>query len=226
MKQQQQQDQHYWHKCVVLVTQINAPGANGMGKSCIQGLLLNRPTKNYLNNEKKTTPTHLQNPKNHHHHDQHQQQQHQESSPAWNVWFGEEMLGLVDYYYYQIQVKLCCLHSLTNPDAKAVSHDIITTTSSRKDSAATKKDHHLYWTTLDQAQQLVKKSNTTDGNLTTISPKDFYTIGGYCLWSHGQLEEEIIDGGGWITVSMDEKSISKELQIMRQEIIIPSKEKK
>ena len=108
----------------------------------------------------------------------------------WCLWFGGDM------YEDNIDddAEILCLHSLTSPDAKAVSEPL---------------QRGLFHTTLVQARALVKEG--------TAKPSDFWCFGGHCKWYPGQLEQEMgPERGEWYAVSLDATSILNEIRQQAQ----------
>ncbi|KAL7529622.1 hypothetical protein ACHAXR_003057, partial [Thalassiosira sp. AJA248-18] len=196
-------DQQYWHRSVVLITQVSdnvvngnifedvpeeqLAGGNKRGRWSYRGLLLNRCTNLLLeaNNEndnnnataaweqRQTTTS---------------GNEEEEEQSRWRIQRGGDLLGL---------------------DSSTGTTEFVCLTSSEhiRGAASTKLVGNLRCTSLTDAQNLCKNDPTK------YKPHDFLTFGGFCSWRPGQLELEMGEGRNeWIVISTDGQSIWDELQ--------------
>jgi putative AlgH/UPF0301 family transcriptional regulator len=181
-------EQQYWHRAVVLITEVSENSAKGdvetvpveqlaegknKGRWSYRGILLNRFTKLVFDSATGEQMT-------------------QDSKGAgWNIQFGGTLLGLDSSDGY---TEFVCLHRLdrTDPNVREVS---------------TKLFADLSIISLSDAQSLCKLDSSK------FSPDNFYTFGGFCSWRPGQLELEMGDERGeWMALSVDANSILEEMQ--------------
>ena len=179
-------EQQYWHRAVVLITEVSdnlvsgniedmvpdeqlAIGAN-RGRWSYRGLLLNRCAnmENFGSDDITTTTN-----------------KEEYNRDVWSIQRGGDLLG----FESSSGTEFACLHSKS--DASSLS---------------TKLGGNLYYTPLSTAQDLCKQHPAK------YHPHDFITFGGFCAWRPGQLELEMGDGREeWKVISVDGPSIWEEL---------------
>ncbi len=195
-------EQQYWHRAVVLVTEVAedvkrgyeettvpddqlALGAN-RGRWSYRGILLNRFTDLVFDDE--TGEQQERCTSNHNH------------NRGWNIHRGGDLLGLNSA---DGETEFICLHHLgwTDPNVRKVSTRLV---------------GDLSFISLADAQLLC------DGE--KYSPDDFYVYGGFCSWRPGQLELEMGDGREeWRAISVDNHSILQQIQQQMNEAKIVMK---
>jgi putative AlgH/UPF0301 family transcriptional regulator len=183
-------DQQYWHRSVVLITEVSENRANGnieqtvpdeelamgekRGKWSYRGLMLNRHTNSILLGSDGETST-----------------LEEYECDAWKIQRGGDLLGLDS----NTGTQFACLHQL----------------GLQSDAASSKLVGNISYTTLSIAQALCNE------NPTKYHPDDFMTFGGFCSWRPGQLEREIGEGREeWVVLSVDWQTIWNELQLQRE----------
>jgi len=192
-------EQQYWHRAVVLITEVSqdtakgdvetvpdeqlAQGAN-RGRWSYRGVLLNRFTELVFDDATG------------------EQQTRTSKESGWNIQFGGDLCGLDSSDGY---TEFTCLHHLdrTDPNVQAVS---------------TKLFADLSMISLGDAQSLCKLDSSK------FSPDDFHAFGGFCSWRPGQLEREMGEGRDeWRALSVDANSILDEMKHQRYESKIVTK---
>lgn len=175
-------DQQYWHRSVVLITEVSDNLINGniedavpddqlalgdnRGRWAYRGLLLNRFTDLKMFGSDDITIT-----------------KEECDRDVWNVQQGGDLLGLDS----SSGTDFVCLHN-------------------KLESSSTKIGNNLYYTSLSKAKELCKQQPTK------YHPNDFMTFGGFCAWRPGQLEREMGNGREeWVVISADGGSIWEEL---------------
>lgn len=183
-------DQQYWHRSVVLITEVSDNLINGnieqtvpdeelamgdkRGKWSYRGLMLNRHTNSILLGSDDDTAT-----------------VEEYERDAWKIQRGGDLLGLDS----NSGTQFACLHQLGQ----------------HSDAASSNVVGNISYTTLSIAQALCKE------NPTKYHPDNFVTFGGFCSWRPGQLEREMGEGREeWIVLSVDWQSIWNELQLQRE----------
>lgn len=183
-------DQQYWHRSVVLITEVSDNLVNGnieqtvpdeelamgekRGKWSYRGLMLNRHTNSILLGSDDDTAT-----------------VEEYESDTWKIQRGGDLLGLDS----NSGTQFACLHQLGQ----------------HSDAASSNVVGNISYTTLSIAQALCNE------NPTKYRPDDFVTFGGFCSWRPGQLEREMgEERAEWIVLSVDWQSIWNELQLQRE----------
>lgn len=193
-------DQQYWHRSVVIITQISdnvklgiaedevpddqlADGAN-RGRWSYRGLLLNRGLDLELVEDYKhgkLTTTHLT-----------------EKSGAWRIQRGGDLLGLNSS---SSDTQFVCLHNLGISDQKLA-------------SVSTTLIENLCRITIEDAKQLCTEYPEK------YKSTDFFTFAGFCAWRPGQLEREMGDEREeWLVLSVDGQSIWDGLHAQRRDLL-------
>jgi putative AlgH/UPF0301 family transcriptional regulator len=183
-------DQQYWHRSVVLITEVSDNLVHGnieqtvpdeelamgekRGKWSYRGLMLNRATNSMLLGSDDDTST-----------------LEEYERDTWIFQRGGDLLGLNS----NSGTQFACLHQFGQ----------------QSDAASSKLVGNISYTTLSIAQALCKE------NPTKYHPDDFMTFDGFCSWRPGQLEREMgEDRLEWIVLSVDWQSIWDELQLQRE----------
>ena len=183
-------DQQYWHRSVVLITEVSDNLAHGnieqtvpdeelamgekRGKWSYRGLMLNRHTNSVLLGSDGETAT-----------------LEEYECDTWKIQRGGDLLGLDSTSGTQF----ACLHRL----------------GLHSDAASSKLIGNISYATLSIAQSLCNE------NPTKYRPDDFITFGGFCSWRPGQLEREMgEDRAEWIVLSVYWQTIWDELQQQRE----------
>ncbi len=192
-------EQQYWHRAVVLVTEVAddvkrgieettvpddqlALGAN-RGRWSYRGILLNRFTDLVFDDETG---------------EQWESYAHRnelDCKRGWNIHRGGDLLGLNSS---DGETEFICLHHLgrTDPNVRKLSTSLV---------------GDLSFISLADAQFLCNSNNNDSQH--TYSPDDFFTYGGFCSWRPGQLELEMGEGREeWRAISVDNHSILQEIQ--------------
>ena len=182
-------DQQYWHRSVVLITEVSDNLVDGnleqsvpehelalgekRGKWSYRGLMLNRHTNSVLLGSDDETATIEEN-----------------DCDTWKIQRGGDLLGLDS----NTGTQFACLHRFGQ----------------KSDAASTTIVGNIAYTTLSIAQAICKE------NSKKYRPDDFMTFGGFVSWRPLQLEREM--GGDrceWLVLSVDSQSIWDELQLQR-----------
>ena len=191
-------DQQYWHRSIVLITQVSENVVTGSveevvpddqlaqgekrGRWSYRGLLLNRCTNLMLgevDDDGNPTTTPLT-----------------EDSNEWRIQMGGDLLGLDS----ASGTDFVCLHNLStaDPNVAAISKKLVGS---------------------------ICQVSTTDARQLCIdyperyNASDFLTYAGFCAWRPGQLEREMGDERNeWLSLSVDSQSIWDQLQIHRNEL--------
>ena len=183
-------DQQYWHRSVVLITEVSDNLVNGnieqtvpdeelamgekRGKWSYRGLMLNRHTNSILLGSDDDTAT-----------------VEEYERDSWKLQRGGDLLGLDS----NSGTQFACLHQF-GQHSNAASSNIV---------------GNICYTTLSIAQALCNE------NSTKYHPDDFVTFGGFCSWRPGQLEREMgEDRAEWVVLSVDWKFIWNELQLQQE----------
>lgn len=181
-------DQQYWHRSVVLITEVSedvvkgdiedivpdtqlAQG-NNRGRWSYRGLLLNRYTDQIMFGSHNETKT-----------------REEFENDTWRIQRGGDLLGLDSS-----ETQFSCLHRKSDAQLSA------------------KLGSNLHYTTLSIAQNLCQELPTK------YNTSDFITFGGFCAWRPGQLEREMGEGREeWIVLSVDSERIWEELKLQQDE---------
>jgi putative AlgH/UPF0301 family transcriptional regulator len=183
-------EQQYWHRSVVLITEVSDNLVHGnieqtvpdeelamgekRGRWSYRGLMLNRATNSILLGSDDDTST-----------------MEEYERDTWMLQRGGDLLGLNS----NSATQLACLHQFGQLSYAASSQLV----------------GNISYTTLSIAQSLCKE------NPTKYHPDDFITFGGLCSWRPGQLEREMGDDRlEWIVLSVDWQSIWDELKQQRE----------
>jgi len=183
-------DQQYWHRSVVLITEVSDNLVNGnieqtvpdeelamgekRGKWSYRGIMLNRHTNSMLFGSDDDTAT-----------------MEEYECDTWKIQRGGDLLGLDS----NSGTQFACLHQFGH----------------QSDAASSKLIGNISYTTLSIAQALCNE------NPTKYYPDDFMTFGGFCSWRPGQLEREMgEDRSEWIVLSVDWQTIWDELLLQRE----------
>ena len=188
-------DQQYWHRSILLVTQVSENVVTGSAEELVpddqlsqgekrgrwsyRGLLLNRCTTLMLgedDDDGNSTTTPLT-----------------EDSNEWRIQMGGDLLGL----YSASGTDFVCLHNLgtSDPNVASVSKKLVGS---------------LCQLSTTNARQLCLNYPEQ------YKPSDFFTYAGFCAWRPGQLEREMGDERNeWLVLSVDSQSIWDQLQIHR-----------
>ena len=196
-------EQQYWHRSVVVITQISenivagsvedtvpeeqlAQGAK-RGRWSYRGLLLNRCTNRVLGeNDHDGNPTTLPIDKD-----------AINEENVWRIERGGDLLGLES----SAGTEFTCLHNLGISDPNVA-------------SVSTKLVGSLCKIPVADAKLLCKDHPEK------YKPTDFMTYGGFCAWRPGQLEREMGDERGeWLVLSVDGQSIWDQLQDHHQDLV-------
>eukprot|EP00956_Cyclotella_meneghiniana_P005783 scaffold7493_cov58-Cyclotella_meneghiniana.AAC.3 len=192
-------DQQYWHRSIVLITQVSENVVTGSveevvpddqlaqgekrGRWSYRGLLMNRCTNLMLgevDDDGNPTTTSLIT----------------EASNEWRIQMGGDLLGLDS----ASGTDFVCLHNLStaDPNVAAISKKLVGS---------------------------ICQVSTTDARQLCINyperynASDFLTYAGLCAWRPGQLEREMGDERNeWLSLSVDSQSIWDQLQIHRNEL--------
>jgi len=211
-------EQQYWHRAVVLITEVAhdtkrgeletvpdeqlAQGAN-RGRWSYRGILLNRFTDlvvgvdvnddNYEDDYDSETDTKTVKRQNCH---------AKGYRSRLNVQRGGDLLGLnMNSSHGHQPTEFICLHCLGRSDSDSDSYIR---------SVSTNLVGELSLMSLDNVQLLLCKNEEDSYK---FSPDDFFTFGGFCSWRPGQLELEMGEGREeWLALSVDDISIMEELK--------------
>ena len=182
-------EQQYWHRAVVLITDVSDDKINGAvetvppeqlaqgagrGKWSYRGVLLNRPTDLVFD-------------------DATGEQKHGTMSEVdgWKILRGGDLAGLDSS---DGNTEFICFHDLSDDTEIG--------------SVSTPLAGSLSTISLDDARQLCKDHPSK------YNPGDFLTFGGFCSWRPQQLEREMgNERGEWLALSVDSESILGEMRL-------------
>ena len=200
-------EQQYWHRAVVLITEVAEDVINGneedlvpddqlaqgknRGRWSYRGILLNRMTDLVLDG---TSGDQMS-----------QQFLGQMKQSGWNVHRGGDLLSLNSS---NGPTEFTCLHH-NDPKAKK---------DSNLEQVSTRLMGDLSFLSLEDAQRLCYESHNSENDSieqdnTLYHPKDFFTYGGFCSWRPGQSELEMgEDREEWHAISVDPHTILQQIQ--------------
>ena len=185
-------EQQYWHRSVVLITNVTSNVVNGepidtlevpedqlangdkYGRWSYRGLLLNRLTDLLYVDSNNNDDVY---------------------DKGWQVHRGGDLLGLDSS---DGNTDFTCLYMSSN-----------STSSINKGGVdATRLVGNLSYMKLEDAQSLCKNDPSS------YNSNDFYTFAGFCSWRPAQLEREMGDERNeWVVLSVDEQTIWNELKL-------------
>ena len=186
-------EQQYWHRSVVLITEVSDNLVQGnietdvpedelamgdkRGRWSYRGLLLNRCTNSLLVHDHDVVTTTME----------------EYERDTWIVHRGGDLLGLSSISGTQF----ACLYNQSGQQ--------------QSDMASTKLVGNISYTTLSIAQAVCNEYPTK------YHPNDFMTFAGFCSWRPGQLEREMGESREeWVVLSVDGQSIWDELIKQRE----------
>jgi putative AlgH/UPF0301 family transcriptional regulator len=187
-------EQQYWHRSVLLITDVSNDRVNGnietdvpedelamgdkRGRWSYRGLLLNRCTNSLMVHDHDVVTTNME----------------EYERDTWIVQRGGDLLGLSSMSGTQF----ACLYNQSGQQ-------------SDNTMASTKLVGNISYTTLSIAKAVCNEYPTK------YHPNDFLTFAGFCSWRPGQLEREMGEGREeWVVLSVDGQSIWDELIKQRE----------